>query len=517
MSGAHPSIPGVAIAHGPPGSSAVAAGSTGAVAAAVRILREGGNAVDAAVAAGVAATVAEPALTSLGGGGFCLYAAPGEAPQLLDFFVDVPGLGGTSGDPLVQTVVVDFARTGSAATASEQVFHGGWGTVAVPGCFAGYVEAHRRWGRLPIAAVVAPAARSARRGIALDPVQVVFLHLVEDLLALTPQSRDLFASAQSTGRFASPALADLLDAIVSGEIVGPHDEAYAEHLLAASHAGGGLLTREDLAAYSARARTPLAVTHREASVWTNPPPSFGGAIVVDALSRLDDLPPMDSPRAWAAVADALAAATLDRRAAGQVSTGTTHVSVVDAEGGVAALTTSNGSGSGTLVPGWGVTLNNMLGEEDLNPGGPGAIAPGTRMSSTMSPTLLDLPDGSRTVMGTGGSERIRSALLCVLLRLIDQGSDLGAAIAAPRLHLNPPGPVHVEGGLPDAQVRALGLIAEHRGWGGLEEWPSANLFFGGVHAARREADGSVTAVGDARRSGVAAVVLPSGDVVTEGP
>ena len=220
-----------------------------------------------------------------------------------------------------------------------------------------------------------------------------------------------------------------------------------------------------------------------------------------ALARLPE-PAGGASVRWAEVAEALADATLAPAGPGQVPTGTTHVSVVDAEGGFVALTTSNGSGSGTVVPGWGVALNNMLGEEDLRPADGSALPPGARMGSMMAPTLVELADGSRTALGTGGSERIRSALLDVLVRLIDEGRPLAAAVDAPRVHLTGTGPVHLEPGLPDQDLVELDELARRRGWPGLEPWPQANLFFGGVHAVRRTADGSVEAVGDARRIGL---------------
>ena len=496
---------------GPPGSAAVAGGSAEVVAAATAILRAGGCAVDAALAAAFTAVMSEPVLASLGGGGFLLSADKDASPQVLDFFVDVPGLGGGSVEPHVETVVVDFARTGSAATSSEQVFHGGWGTVGTPGCLPGYLEAHRRFGRLPLAAIVGPAVGAARAGVVLSDGQRTFLHLVSDLLNITADSRRLFAEAESSGVYRNEAYARLLEGLADGRIGGFDDPALAEPLLAGCRAGGGLLTAEDLAAYRPVTREPLALSRRGSRVWTNPPPSVGGSIVMASLAGLAEEP---SAIRWAEVARALADATLAQRGPGQVPTGTTHVSVVDAQGGFAALTTSNGSGSGTVLPGWDVALNNMLGEEDLRPADGSALPPGTRMGSMMAPTLVDLADGSRVALGTGGSERIRSALLGVVLRLTDSGSELLAAVDAPRVHLTGTGPVHVEPGFADDDLLELAELARARDWPGLESWPAPSLFFGGVHAVRRSADGSIEAVGDARRTGAVGMVLPDGSIRT---
>jgi gamma-glutamyltranspeptidase/glutathione hydrolase len=431
----------------------------------------------------------------------------GADPQVLDFFVTVPGIGGEGRAAHVQTVVVDFAKAGPAASSSEQVFHGGWGTVAVPGCLAGYLDAHRRWGRLPLADVVAPAVRLAREGVTLSPVQRRFLTLVGELLVLTPESRDLFARTEIDGHYVNPAYADLLDALASGAVRGQQDPEYAGPLVDAARTSGGQLTAADLDAYRPELRAPVTADRRGVRAWTNPPPSAGGPIVLDALERLGSRADAID---WAALAAAQADAVDAHRRPGTAATGTTHMTVVDAEGSFAALTTSNGSQSGTVVPGWGVPLNNMLGEEDLQPGEP--LAAGARMGSMMMPTLLAWPDGRRAALGTGGSERIRSALLCVLARMIDDGDDLATAVAAPRVHVGGDRTVHVEPGLGVDDLAALDLLVAARGWPTTDPWPTTNIYFGGVHAVDRAADGSVTAVGDARRGGAAAVVLPGGDV-----
>jgi gamma-glutamyltranspeptidase/glutathione hydrolase len=143
----------------------------------------------------------------------------------------------------------------------------------------------------------------------------------------------------------------------------------------------------------------------------------------------------------------------------------------------------------------------MLGEEDLSSEGLGTWRQGIRLSSMMAPTLILGPDGTVIALGSGGSNRIRTAILQVAVNLLDHGMSLAGAVEAPRLHVERDGKVSFESGLPEDAERAL-LALGDRG----QAWPEANLFFGGVHAARRFANGSVQGAGDLRRGGVAIVV-----------
>lgn len=476
-----------ALSTGPPGSAAVAAGSALTRDAAAEMLRRGGTAVDAVVAGAFAATVAEPTLASLGGGGFCLLAEPGAEPLVVDFFVDMPGLDGDGRTALMQSLAVTFTPD------VVQGFEVGWGSVAVPGSFAGLLALHARYGTLPLADVLTPTIVAARDGILLDDVQVQFIRVIGPILLHTPASAALFGPPLEGHPFRNPEYAELLDQVARGTSV-PAD--YDDLLVATVDAGGGLITREDVRAYAAVDRRPLRMRRDDAWIWTNPPPAFGGAIVLEALGLVpDDVTTGGDPLPW--VADALVRATRRHRdeAIGAVTRGTTHLSVIDAEGRAASLSLSNGSNSGTCVR--GVTLNNMLGEPDLNPGGWHALPPGARLSSMMAPTLVSGDDGSLTVLGTGGSERIRSAIVQVLVRTLDLRQDLAAAVDAPRLHVTED-LIDLEAGL---EVRS-----RHEGHSRTREWPSRDLYFGGVHAVRREPDGSVTAVGDQRRGGATAVV-----------
>ena len=175
-------------------------------------------------------------------------------------------------------------------------------------------------------------------------------------------------------------------------------------------------------------------------------------------------------------------------ASGPTSTkGTTHVSVIDGDGMIASMTTSNGSCSGVLVPGTGVQLNNMMGESDLHPDGFHAAEPGTRVASMMAPSLLDLPDGSVVAIGSGGSERIRSALLQTVVRLV-HGDSLVEAVAGPA-STSTGATSQLEPGVPEHVAVEL---ADPRPGPPLEP---TSVYFGGVNAVRRHADGRLEAAG----------------------
>ncbi|CAN5325084.1 gamma-glutamyltransferase [soil metagenome] len=475
-----------------PRVAAVAAGNADTARAAAAVLRAGGNAVDAAVAAGFAAAVAEPGLSSLGGGGFLLWAPAGAPERVLDFFTDAPGRGrppGFRAPPL--PITVRFSGV-------DQGFHAGWGSVAVPGCLDGYVHAVREHGRLPLAQVVAPAAELARAGSVLDATQAGFLVLLEDILTLTAEGRSVFAPhgrlLQIGERLRNADLADLLDDVGRGSVAGVCDLAGALH--AAAEAGGGRLSADDLDAYAVHEREPLRASYRGAGLVTNPPPSFGGSLVVAALGELEH---GGSARGTGDLMAALVRMS-ERHVAGPTSVrGTTHVSVVDADGGLAALTMSNGSCSGVFAPGTGIQLNNVMGEADLHPHGLEATAAGVRIGSMMTPTVLRTPDGTRTSLGSGGSERIRSALLCTIVGLVDRGESLADAVAAPRLHWDR-SVLQVEPGLPAHVLEALREVRP------VSEWAARDLYFGGVHAVAHRQGRSMDAVGDARRSGATEVV-----------
>ena len=204
-------------------------------------------------------------------------------------------------------------------------------------------------------------------------------------------------------------------------------------------------------------------------------------------ARLDDAEPLLNAR----LLERYRAEILSRPSC---SRGTTHISIVDEEGDLAGVTLSNGEGCGHVLPGSGIMLNNMLGEEDINPGGFQKWAPGTRMASMMAPTLIER-DGARAVLGSGGSNRIRSAILQVLTNLVDFGMTAEEAVNAPRIHVEGD-LLSVEDGFTSDEEHALagsGLRTDR--------WSERNLFFGGVHLVSQNESG-LNAIGDPRRGGV---------------
>ena len=465
----------------------VASGHAATSAAAATVLRAGGNAFDAAVAAGFAAAVAEPCLTSPGGGGFLLARTSAGEEVLVDCFVAAPGLGlpGPADPADLVRVPVHFGH-------AVQDFHVGPAAVATPGLLAGSLHVHERLGRLGLDRIVAPAVALARNGVVVDPFGARLLELLEPIVGRTTTGRSLFFRdervLQVGDRFTNEPLASFLEDVGAGRIHGFRSGDL-----------GGAVTDHDLAAYRVVEREPSRVRYRGAEVLTNPAPSFGGRLVTHALGLLADGPPVgraDDPQEMTRVAEALVALAGHRATLGPGSSrGTTHLSVADVEGNVAAMTSSNGSGSGWFAGDTGVQLNNVMGEEDLHPDGFGSARPGARIGSMMAPSIVEFPDGRIAAFGSGGSERIRSALTQVVLGVVDRRWPLRGAVDAPRMHWDGTR-LQVEPGLSPSVLDALA------GRWPVNEWPVRDLYFGGAHGVELPGE----AVGDPRRGGVGLVV-----------
>ena len=456
---------------------AIAAGHPLTAEAGAAVLRAGVNAVDACVAAAAVSWVCESPLTGPGGGGFMLVhdAASGRT-RLLDFFVAVPRE--RSAEDELLPLAVDFDGD------TQQVFHTGPAAVGVPGTALGLEEAHRRFGSLPWAELLAPAAVLARQGFLLTPEQGYLHRILDPLLRHSPEGDALYGPGRAVAvgeRLALPELGDTLERLARDGARVLYDGALAEQI--AAHVP---LTLDDLAGYEVVEREPLAVPYRGCEFRTNPPPSKGGALLAVGFEALGEAEP--TPLAIARAMDEQEAV----RAASPLR-GTTHISVVDAHGDAASLSSSLGSGSGVVVPGTGIHLNNMLGEADLAE----SAQPGERLSSMMAPSLV-LEDGRpRLVVGSAGSARLRGAILQVVANAVALGMDAAAAVDAPR--------IHVEDGVAHCEDPAAADALEAAGYA-VVRWAGPNLFFGGVSAVQVHVDGSLAAAGDPRRGGAGVVV-----------
>ena len=502
--------------------SVVAAGHELTASAAAEILQDGGNAFDAALAATVMTFVAEAVFASPGGGGFLMARRAGSnKATLFDFFVETPRQRRAESEVSFFPIYADFGP-------AKQEFHIGLGSSATPGVVPGLFAVHEALCRLPMKRLVEPAVRAARTGFPLSEFQAYLYTVIAPILTASPGVASIFAPGgkpMTAGEtFRNAELAETLEWLAEDGARLFVDGDVGKAIVDESRSLGGHLTYEDLKRYRVELREPLYWQHQRATVALNPPPAASGALIAFGLAFIEML--AESGRAIDAHAlrQAMAATNearamygeglAERLAGGMLAKelraaqrhppayrGTTQVSVIDADGNAASVSVSNGEGNGFIVGKFGFMLNNMLGEEDLTTGGLDAWREGTRLSSMMAPTLILEPGGAVTALGTGGSNRIRTAILQVAVDLLDHGISLEQAVEAPRLHVEKCGTVSFEPGLPEAaqaEFLALGDKAH--------AWPARNLFFGGVHAARRHGDGGVEGAGDPRRQGVALIV-----------
>ena len=482
----------------------VAAGHPLTADAGADVLRAGGNAVDAALAAMLTSFVTEPLLTGLGAGGYMLVAAPGRDAVLLDFFVAAPGHGaeGAARAPLVP-VEVSFGD-------AVQVFNVGAASCGTYGSPAGVCAAAERFGSVPLAELAAPAAALARDGMEVNAQQAYLCEILSPITEHSPESRALFMAAGRPLRAGEthrdPALGDALERLGAEGPAAFYTGEVADAVVEWVAARGGTLTREDLARYEAVPRVPVRVAYRGREVLTNPPPSAGGTLLAYALALLERSAPPPSPGDLVAAMERAqeertpafleglgAPAFLERFMASRLGA-TTHISVLDAEGWACAVTCTNGEGSGIVVPGTGIHVNNIMGEADLSPLGFHHAPPGRRMPSMMSPTVVLAGDEVQIALGSSGSNRIRSALLQTIVGVVDRDMTAAEAVAAPRVHFEND-VIYAEPGAALDELRYDPYVVQH--------FRAPNMFFGGVQAVCRDpATGALSGAGDPRRGGV---------------
>ena len=517
-----------------PNGSIIAAGHPLTAEAAAHALKTGGNAFDAALTGWLASCLCEPVLTSPGGGGFAMVSPASGKPRLYDFFTQTPIRRNASAKTI--PLEANFGTT-------RQVFHLGAGSIATPGCVAGMLRLHEDLGKLPFKECAEPALDLARNGLEITSHAEELLRVVSDLYLSTNEARRVFESKHQEGTclregeaFRNHDMVRFLEMLVSegarwfyeGDIGRMCAEFSADH--------GGHLVRQDFIDYRLHIREPLKIVRKGASIWLNPPPSMGGTLIAIGLSLNEpdektpfpytsrddweqwieplrimslvrsnngtgELTGMERDRLSSVIqanpvlSDAVAG--LLPHALQQIrANGTTQLSIMDSLGNEISMTTSNGAGSAVILPGTGFMMNNMLGEEDLQPEGLGTWKTNSRLSSMMAPLLAELPDGTRLATGSGGSNRIRSTLLQILRHLLDRGCSIEEAVELPRLHWEN-GELHAE----SAAARTLDSIGQAFPWP-LITHEVPNLYFGGAHSIARTSQGELRGIGDPRRGGV---------------
>ncbi|MCL7964076.1 MAG: gamma-glutamyltransferase [marine benthic group bacterium] len=479
-----------------------------ASAAGLEILREGGNAVDAAIAVQFALAVVHPVAGNIGGGGFLVARLADDTRLALDFRERAPA--GASKDM--------YLDASGNVTEDSWIGHRAAG---VPGSVAGMEAAHDRYGTLPWSRLLEPSIRLARDGFLIESRHYADLHGARERLARFPASAEAFlpgGSAPAIGaRFVQPDLARTLQAIADDGASGFYSGWVADSIAAEMKRGGGLITRGDLSEYEAVWREPIEFDYRGWKILSMPPPSSGGVTMGQILNIVESWELGGPDLAWhspeaihlaveamrrayadrnfylgdpdhvempierllsQSYADSLAG-TIDPKQASRSeefnrvpleSPQTTHFSIIDEAGNAVAVTTTlnGGFGSYVVVRGAGFLLNNEMDDFTSKPGVPNAyglvqgeanaIAPGKRMLSAMTPTVVINPEGrTELITGTPGGSTIITSIFQIVSNHIDFGLPVRTSVDAPRFHhQNLPDEIRYErGGLDPATVSAL--------------------------------------------------------------
>ncbi|MCP4428788.1 MAG: gamma-glutamyltransferase [Chloroflexi bacterium] len=527
-------------------SGVIAAGGPETAAAGAAILEKGGNAVDAVVAAAFASFIAEVGVVHLGGSGVAHLYNPKSGNSLVyDFFSNMPGLGRK------RPQSIDFGEVLIDFDATTQSFHLGRAAVAAPGNIAGLCQMAADYGRLPLPALLQPAIKLACDGLAIEPFQADTCHLLKPLYTHTAGMRDIFAKngrmIRGGERLYIPHLADTLTALAQeGESLARNGRL-AQAILADQQANGGLLTATDLETYQVHKVKSIRLPYRDYEVLLPPPSSTGGVLTAFSLKLLERfnvgqfqhgssrhlrrfyeimaattrarlhwdqwIEEMPNDDAIARFLDGAFVHTYYQQAQDSVSSrhpseavpelqshkSTSHISVVDGDGLAISLTNTAGESAGYVVPGTGYIPNNMLGEIDLHPNGFHTRPAGQRIPTMMTPTIVLHHGQTRLVVGSGGSIRIRSAILQVLSNVLDFGMTLDDAVNTARVHVED-GALQCEAGYDTQAVDEL----EAMGYP-VNRWQKRSIYFGGAHSVSRTDNGRLVAAGDNRRGGATAV------------
>lgn len=476
---------------------AIAAPNEQSADAAQAIVEAGGNAVDAAVAASLVAMVNEVGIVSLSSGGFVtMSSAEHPEPFTIDGWMDMPG---RSQSCVGETGTWDvWTEYGGGVEVTI-----GPGSVAAHGAIAALGDAHRRAGQLSWAELFVPAIEVARSGIRLGKASRYYLDYVHESIfgwdkASWAAVHDLDGNVTDSPIMLS-GLVETLERIAANGAAEMHTGETARAIAEDVQARGGILSLADLAEYRTVARPALMVETVGWLLGTNPPPAVGGAVIASMMlllggSGLEDrekliqvqrrvlsqrLTVFDASNDLEHHVAEFLTLVKEQPLSVLESGSTAHVSTVDERGNACSVTISSGYGSGMIARDTGVWLNNCLGEQELNPRGLHGAAPGTRLLSNMAPTVGRRADGAVLAIGSPGADRITTAVSQALAGIVNDGLSLQDAIDHPRVHVH-------RAARDDEDIK----IETER-----------TMYFGGVGAALRQADGRLEAAADPRREG----------------
>lgn len=491
------------------------------------VVRQGGNAIDAALAATLTAMCCNLGVMAPGGSGFITIWEPSGKPIVIDAYAAMPGHH-YPGDHLPEIHKIRLEYGGGLETGI------GYSAVAVPGMFAGLAAASARYGRLPWANLIEPIAHVLETGFPLSRVsgfylenahQAIFGWHPESYRLMHPNGRDYL----QTGELVKlPQLAETLRLIATEGAACLYTGTLAQEMVAAMTAHQGSITADDLAHYQAIAREPIQIRYGDWEIVTNPAPAVGGAclaallllqqahdhhdhdhldsVAIAAIQeavfhyRLEHLN-VDQDRCHA-VHQLLQLAQANQLDRYRRSPSTIHISTVDDQGCACSITASAGYGSGSVIPGRSFWLNNSLGELELHREDSEPIPPGTRLISNMAPTIARHRDGAVLAIGSPGASRITTAIAQTLTNFLIRGDSLQQAIQRPRLHLEEFGGALIVAYEEDLRDRSLGKIPLP-----LRSFPPLSMYFGGVQAALwSQSDQHLQAIADPRRDGGVAFV-----------
>ena len=494
----------------------ISTGSIESSLAAEELLKFGGNAFDAAIGAVFVSMSSEFALTGAFGGGVLMGIENNNSPFIYDFFVDCPSKNNINKEFV--NVDVDFGET-------KQSFYVGRGSIATPGNIAGLIDIHKKHGQLPLSDILKPAIDYAKNGVTMSSYQSYILKLIEPIITYDPSCKELFYKnnqlIQKGDVFSNHAFVDFLNILIHHGYKyfykGPGLELIFKYLNDKSN-----LTRNDFINYSVYKRKPIELEFNNHTIYSNPAPSYGGTLITFLLKLIKDIKIKNydldnlihamnlssivrnevciNPNDENDISQALNKKIFSKyqkifNNQSEINFSnplngfgsTTHLSILDTNGNAVSITTTNGEGCGSIIPEYGIMMNNMLGEDDLNPFGFHQWDKKRRLPTMMSPTIITKNSKPQYILGSGGSNRIRSANIQVILNLLRNNMALHQAIDSPRIHLEGK-TLFYEPGIKISKNISEDVI--------LNAFNEKNLFFGGVNAVSRD-----DAIGDHRRGG----------------